>query len=69
MVMGSVEKANEVRAVYDPATSRKSGITAGALAVEMDVSIYVILDIARGKTWKPPRKSSYERLFGSTSST
>jgi hypothetical protein len=69
-VLMSMEKANEVRAVYDTATSRKSGITAGAMAEEMDVTVHVIYDIARGKTWKPKRKEAYlARLCGSTPST
>ena len=65
----NAEKAAEVREVYDPATALKSGITTRVLAEEMGVTKDVILDIARGKTWKTPRKSPYERFCGSTSST
>ena len=52
----SMEKADEIREVYDPATARKSGITAAVLAEEMGVTAHVIYDIARGKTWKKLRK-------------
>jgi hypothetical protein len=68
-VLMSAEKADEIRAVYDPATARRSGITAAALAVEMDVTVHVIYDVARGKTWKKPRKGSIPNLCGSTPST
>jgi len=51
-VMGSPDMATEVRTVYDPAISRKSGLTAQVLANELGVTVDVIRDIARRKTWK-----------------